>query len=36
MDRLVFGFRYFLNKREAGTIDERDYNRLQADVVFNY
>jgi hypothetical protein len=36
MDRLVFGFRYFLNKREVGTVDEHDYRRLQADVVFNY
>jgi hypothetical protein len=36
MDRLVFGFRYFLNELDAGTVNERDYNRLQADVVFNY
>jgi len=36
MDRLVFGFRYFMNDREAGTVNEHDYNRLQADVVFNY
>jgi hypothetical protein len=36
MDRLVFGFRYFMNDREAGTVNEHDFNRLQADVVFNY
>jgi hypothetical protein len=35
-DRLVFGLRYFLNERGAGAGNERDYNRLQADVVFNY
>jgi hypothetical protein len=35
-DRLVFGFRYFLNERGADVGDEHDYNRLQADVVFNY
>lgn len=36
MDRLVFGFRYFLNEREANTPNAHDFNRLQADVVFNY
>jgi hypothetical protein len=35
-DRLVFGLRYFLNERGADAGNERDYNRLQADVVFNY
>jgi hypothetical protein len=35
-DRLVFGLRYFLNERGAAAGNERDYNRLQADVVFNY
>jgi hypothetical protein len=35
-DRLVFGLRYFLNQRGAAAGNERDYNRLQADVVFNY
>jgi hypothetical protein len=35
-DRLVFGLRYFLNDRDADTGNERDYNRLQADVMFNY
>jgi hypothetical protein len=35
-DRLVFGFRYFLNERGAAAGNEHDYNRLQADVVFNY
>jgi len=35
-DRLVFGFRYFLNERGADVGNEHDYNRLQADVVFNY
>jgi hypothetical protein len=35
-DRLVFGFRYFLNERGALVGNEHDYNRLQADVVFNY
>ena len=35
-DRLVFGFRYFLNERGANAGNERDYNRLQADVQFNY
>ena len=35
-DRLVFGLRYFLNERGADVGDEHDYNRLQADVVFNY
>jgi hypothetical protein len=35
-ERLVFGLRYFLNERGADVGDEHDYNRLQADVVFNY
>jgi len=35
-DRLVFGFRYFLNDRGQDVGNERDYNRLQADVQFNY
>ena len=35
-DRLVFGFRYFLNDRSANAGNEHDYNRLQADVQFNY
>jgi hypothetical protein len=35
-DRLVFGLRYFLNERGADAGSEHDYNRLQADVVFNY
>jgi hypothetical protein len=35
-DRLVFGLRYFLNERGADVGNEHDYNRLQADVVFNY
>lgn len=35
-DRLVLGLRYFLNERGADAGNERDYNRLQADVVFNY
>ena len=35
-DRLVFGLKYFLNERGAATGNEHDYNRLQADVVFNY
>jgi hypothetical protein len=35
-DRLVFGLRYFLNERGADIGNEHDYNRLQADVVFNY
>jgi hypothetical protein len=35
-DRLVFGFRYFLNDRGEDAGNERDYNRLQADVQFNY
>jgi hypothetical protein len=35
-DRLVLGFRYFLNERGANVGDEHDFNRLQADVVFNY
>jgi len=35
-DRLVFGFRYFLNERGADAGNEHDFNRLQADVVFNY
>ncbi|HUQ51728.1 MAG TPA: putative porin [Gammaproteobacteria bacterium] len=35
-DRLVFGLRYFLNERGADAGTEHDYNRLQADVVFNY
>jgi len=35
-DRLVFGFRYFLNDRGEDVGSEHDYNRLQADVQFNY
>ena len=35
-ERLVLGLRYFLNERGADAGNERDYNRLQADVVFNY
>jgi len=35
-DRLVFGFRYFLNDRGQDVGSEHDYNRLQADVQFNY
>jgi hypothetical protein len=35
-DRLVFGFRYFLNERGEDAGNEHDYNRLQADVQFNY
>ncbi len=35
-DRLVLGFRYFLNERGADAGNEHDYDRLQADVVFNY
>jgi len=35
-DRLVFGFRYFLNERGAFAGDEHDYNRLQADINFAY
>jgi len=35
-ERLELGFRYFLNERGADVSDERDYNRLQADVVFEY
>ena len=35
-DRLVLGLRYFLNERGAEAGNEHDYNRLQADVVFNY
>jgi hypothetical protein len=35
-DRLVFGFRYFLNDRGEDAGNEHDYDRLQADVQFNY
>jgi hypothetical protein len=35
-DRLVFGLRYFLNERGADAGNEHDFNRLMADVVFNY
>ena len=35
-ERLVFGFRYFLNERGVDAGNEHDYNRLQADVQFNY
>ncbi len=35
-ERLVFGLRYFLNERGEDTGNMRDYNRLQADVQFNY
>jgi len=32
----VFGFRYFLNDRGQDVGTEHDYNRMQADVQFNY
>jgi hypothetical protein len=35
-DRLVLGFRYFLNERGADAGNEHDYNRLQADIQFDY
>jgi hypothetical protein len=35
-DRLVFGLRYYLNERGADAGNEHDFNRLMADVVFNY
>jgi Putative porin len=35
-DRLVFGLRYYLNERGAEIGNEHDFNRLMADVVFNY
>ena len=35
-NRLILGLRYFLNERGAAAGAEHDYNRLQADVVFNY
>jgi hypothetical protein len=35
-DRLVFGLRYFLNDRGRDAGNEHQYNRLQADVQFNY
>jgi hypothetical protein len=35
-ERLRLGVRYFINERGAGAGDERDYNRLQADVSFDY
>lgn len=35
-DRLVFGFRYFLNDRGQDVGNEHGYNRMQADVQFNY
>jgi len=35
-DRLVFGFRYFLNDRGQDVGNEHDYNRMQAEVQFNY
>ena len=35
-DRLTFGLRYFSNQRGASTVAERDYDRLQADVQFEY
>jgi hypothetical protein len=35
-ERLVFGFRYFLNERGEDAGNLHDYNRLQADVQFNY
>jgi hypothetical protein len=34
--RLLFNFRYFLNEHGADAGVERDYNRLQADLMFNY
>ncbi len=35
-DRLVLGLRYFSNERGADSGDEHDFDRLQADVTFNY
>jgi putative porin len=35
-NRWTAGFRYFLNERGQAAGSERDYNRLQADVNFNY
>jgi hypothetical protein len=35
-DRLVLGLRYFLNERGEDAGNEHGYNRLQADVQFNY
>jgi hypothetical protein len=35
-DRWQLGFRYFINERGADAGNERDYNRLQADFVFEY
>jgi hypothetical protein len=35
-ERLTLGVRYFLNRRGADSGNERDYNRLQADVNFAY
>ncbi len=35
-ERLVFGFRYFLNERGEDAGNAHDYNRLQADVQFDY
>jgi hypothetical protein len=34
--RWTLGFKYFLNERGEAAGDERDYNRLQADLNFNY
>ncbi|HZF28052.1 MAG TPA: putative porin [Gammaproteobacteria bacterium] len=34
--RLLFNFRYFLNERGEHAGVSRDYNRLQADLMFNY
>jgi hypothetical protein len=34
--RWALGFKYFLNERGFAAGNERDYKRLQADVVFNY
>jgi hypothetical protein len=34
--RWALGFKYFINERGMAAGNERDYNRLQADVVFTY
>jgi hypothetical protein len=34
--RWTLGFKYFLNERGEASGNERDYNRLQADLNFNY
>jgi hypothetical protein len=35
-ERWALGLKYFLNERGRDAGDERDYNRLQADLVFEY